>query len=167
MEYSIEGYFLRFSGMISTYRFYVLYIQLTREKLQYGQVGRILYCINMFLIKLAVLLQLLRVFVPLKKRNALFWTCQAFIWLNFIYYTVYVCLAIFSCNPIKKGWSQQVYPPIKGSCLDLRAAYLAGAIINTISDLSIVILPQPVIWRLHLSSKKKVGLCVVFLIGLL
>lgn len=138
-----------------------------RLEFQYGQVGRILYCINMFLIKLAILLQLLRVFVPLKMRNAMFWACHALIWLNFIYYTIYVFLAIFYCNPVKKGWSQQLYPPIEGSCLDLHAAYIAGAVINTASDFSIVILPQPVIWHLQLSTKRKVGLCVIFLIGLM
>lgn len=142
-------------------------MKLTRPELQYVQIGRISYCIDMFLIKLAIILQLLRIFVPLKKRDAMFWTCQALMWLNFIYYTSYVFLEIFHCNPIKKGWSQRVYPPIKGSCLDLQAAYIAGAVINTASDLSIVILPQPVIWRLQLSSKKRIGLCAIFLIGLM
>ena len=121
----------------------------------------------MFLIKLTILLQFLRVFVPLHKRNAMSWICHALIWLNFFYYTTYVFLAIFYCTPIKKGWSQQVYPPIKGSCLNLRTAYIAGAAINTASDLSIVILPQPVIWHLQLSSKRKLGLCLIFLVGLL
>ena len=136
-------------------------------KIQIGQTARILYCINMFLIKLAILLQLLRVFVPLHKRSTMFWACHALIWLNFIYYTTYVFLAIFSCNPVKKGWSKQVYPEIEGTCLDLRAAYIAGAAINTASDLSIVILPQPLIWNLQLSLNRKVGLCAIFLIGLL
>lgn len=121
----------------------------------------------MFLIKLAVLLQLLRVFAPLDKRNAMFWTCHTLIWLNFFYYAIYIFLAIFYCTPIKKGWSQQVYPPIQGSCLNLRAAYIAGAAINTASDLSIVILPQPIIWHMQLSSRRKFGLCLIFLVGLL
>lgn len=136
-------------------------------KLQYGQAARILYCTDMFLIKLAILLQLLRVFVPLSRRNAMFWTCHALIWLNFFYYAAYVLLAIFYCNPIKKGWSQRVYPPIKGSCLNLRKAYIAGAALNTASDISIVILPQFVIWRLQLSLKRQIGLCLIFLVGLL
>ena len=121
----------------------------------------------MFLIKLAILLQLLRVFVPFSKRNVMFWTCHVLIWLNFFYYTAYVFLAIFHCSPVKKGWSQQVYPPIKGSCINLRKAYIAGAAINTASDISIVILPQFVIWRLQLSLKRQIGLCLIFLIGLL
>ena len=105
--------------------------------------------------------------MPLKERNVMFWTCHVLIWLNFIYYMVYVFLAIFYCTPIEKGWSQRIYPPIKGKCLDLRVPYIIGAAINTASDLSIVILPQFVIWKLQLSCKKKIGLCAIFLIGLL
>lgn len=133
---------------------------------QVGQTGRILYCVDLFLIKLAILLQLLRVFVPSHKRNMMFWTCHLLIWLNFFYYGVYVFLTIFSCRPLKLGWSTQVYPQIEGSCLDLRSAYITGAAINTASDISIVILPQPLIWSLQLSSKRRVGLCAIFLIGL-
>jgi hypothetical protein len=144
-----------------------LEIALTRVGIQIGQIGRILYCVNLFLIKLAILLQLLRIFVPLRQRNWMFWTCHALIWLNGIYYTVYVFLAIFPCNPVKKGWTTQVYPEIPGRCLNLHAAYMAGAVINTASDLSIVILPQPLIWNLQLSLKRKIGLCAIFLLGLL
>ena len=117
-------------------------------KIQHDQVERILYYIDMFLIKLAILLHSLWVFVPLNKRNAMFRTCHALTWLNFFYYTAYVFLAIFYCNPIKKCWSQRVYPLIKESCLNLRVVYIAGAAINIASDLSIVILPQPIIWHL-------------------
>ena len=138
----------------------------TNERAQFGQILRITYCIDLFLVKLAILLQFLRVFVPLKNRDKMFWACHALIWLNLTYYTIYVFLAIFSCNPVKKGWSQRI-PPIKGSCLDLRIAYTAGAAINAASDLSILILPQPIIWNLQLSFKKKIGLSAIFTIGLL
>lgn len=134
---------------------------------QYARVARILYCVNIFLIKLAILLQLLRVFVPLKQRNAMFWTCHLLIWLNFFYYATYIFLTIFVCKPIRKGWSQRVYPPIEGKCLHLTAAYEAGAAINTVSDFSIIVLPQPVIWHLQISLKKKIGLCLIFFVGLL
>lgn len=96
----------------------------------------------------------------------MFWICHALIWVNCIYYTVYVLLAIFSCNPVKLGWSSQVDLSTEGTCLDLRAAYIVGAVINTASDVSIVILPQPWIWTLQLTLKRKMGLCAIFLIGL-
>lgn len=142
-------------------------MKLTIIKFQLVHIGEISYSIGMFLIKLAILLQYLRFFVPDYKRNKMFWSCHGLIWLNFIFYSSYICLTIFSCHPIKKGWSQQVYPEIKGSCLDLRAVYTVGLAINTASDLSIAILPQPVVWKLQISSKKKIGLSAIFLVGLL
>ena len=43
--------------------------------------------------------------------------------------------------------------------------HIVSASINTASDLIIVILPQPVIWRLELTRKRKWGLSAVFLLG--
>lgn len=161
MEYSDERYLGPRAGMMSNSALDAI---LTME-LQVSQAARILYCVDLFLIKLAILLQLLRIFVPAHKRNVLFWTCHALIWLNFIYYAVYVFLAIFLCRPVKLGWSSQVDPSATGTCLDLRAAYITGAVINTASDVSIVLLPQPWIWNLQLSLNKKIGLCAIFFIG--
>jgi hypothetical protein len=121
----------------------------------------------MFLVKLAILLQFMRIFVPLHQRNWMFWICHAVIWFNFIYFIIFVFLVIFHCRPMTKGWTTKFYPEIEGSCLDLRAPYIAGAAINAASDLLIVILPQPLIWNLQLSSKRKIGLCAIFLVGLL
>lgn len=136
-------------------------------KLQVGRTGRILYCIDMFLIKVAILLQLLRIFVPLNKRNAMFWICHVLIWLNFCFYTVNVFIAIFLCNPVKKNWSSLLSSSNIRNCSKVNKFYLIGNAINAASDVSIVILPQPVIWHLQISLKKKIGLGVIFLIGLL
>ena len=161
MEYSNEGFLGSCAGMMATSALDAI----LTIKLQVTQAARIVYCVDLFLIKLAILLQLLRIFVPAHKRNVLFWTCHALIWLNFIYYAVYVFLAIFTCNPVKLAWSSQLDLLATGTCLDLRAAYITGAAINTVSDISIVVLPQPWIWNLQLSLKKKIGLCAIFLIG--
>lgn len=50
---------------------------------------------------------------------------------------------------------------------DRMVVHIPSASINTASDLIIVILPQPAIWRLELSAKKKWGLSAVFLLGAL
>jgi hypothetical protein len=163
MEYSSEECFRFCAGMRSTSS---IDAKLMGAEFQFGQTARILYCAELFLIKLAILLQLIRVFVPLHNHNAIFWTCHALIWLNFIYYTVYILLAIFCCKPVKLAWSPQVDRSLMGTCLDLRVAYITGAAINTASDFSIVILPQPLIWNLQLSLPRKIGLCAIFLIGL-
>ena len=116
-----------------------------------------------FLLKLSILLQYLRTFVPLKTRNAMFWTCHALIWLNFVFYLVSFFLVIFNCTPIEKSWNSW----IKGRCLNFDMISIAAGVINTISDLLILILPQFVIWNLQLSTKKRLRISGVFLPGAL
>lgn len=160
--YSMEGCLGPYTSMMSTSALDAI---LTIEP-QVSQAARILYCVDLFLIKLAILLQLLRIFVPAHSRNVLFWTCHALIWLNFIYYAVYIFLAIFLCKPVKLAWISHIDESTTGTCLDLRAAYITGSVINTVSDISIVVLPQPWIWDLQLSLNKKKGLGAIFFIGI-
>lgn len=116
-----------------------------------------------FLLKLSILLQYLRAFVPLNTRNAMFWACHVLIWLNLVFYLVNFFFTLFICMPVRKSWVSW----IKGSCLDFNILFIAGGVINTVSDLSILILPQCVIWNLQVSAKRKMKISAVFLPGVL
>ena len=50
-------------------------------------------------------------------------------------------------------------------CFDLNAFYVAGAALALASDVIILMLPMPVVWRLQVSKNQKIGLSVVFLLG--
>ena len=68
---------------------------------------------------------------------------------------------IFGCWPVEKYWR----PDTPGHCIrTLEADYGYGSL-NFITDLIIFILPLPMVWRLQLSRRDKVGLSVVFMIG--
>ncbi|KAI0468865.1 hypothetical protein F4859DRAFT_186176 [Xylaria cf. heliscus] len=55
-----------------------------------------------------------------------------------------------------------------GHCyVDANGLYLAGTIINLISDLAILVTPQRVIWRLNMTRNKKLGISFIFAIGIL
>ena len=130
--------------------------------LQYSRIIIPFYSIESLLIKVAILLQYLRVLVPLKTRNLMFWACHALIWLNFIFYSIFFFLVLFACKPVRRYWN----PWIEGSCIDgdkLNA--FASSFIAT-SDILILILPQPLIWRLHMTLKRKIALSAVFLVGI-
>ena len=66
------------------------------------------------------------------------------------------------CTPREKLWN----PSVPGYCFSSRKLGLASGSINVISDFSILILPVPIIWRLQMSKKRKVGITAVFGIGL-
>lgn len=138
-------------------------MNLTEGYNQYGRVEGATYTFTVFLLKLSILLQYLRTFVPLKTRNAMYWACHILLWLNFVFYLVSFFLTIFICTPIRKSWVLW----IEGRCLDFNMLLITTGVINTVSDLSILVLPQHVIWNLQISTKRKIRISAVFLPGVL
>lgn len=136
--------------------------EIDESVLQYARIVSALYCIEILLVKVAILLQYLRVFVPLKNRNLMFWACHALIWLNFFVYVTCFFLVVFPCEPVKKFWN----PWIEGSCLDGGKLNAFVSAFNAVSDLLILILPQSLIWSLQITFKKKIALSAVFFIGI-
>ena len=101
--------------------------------------------------------------MPLKTRNAFFWTCHSLIWLNCIFYLILGFGNIFACSPLKKSWN----PWIEGHCVDFRALNIIAAVINTVSDFTILIIPQHTIWNLRMTLKKRLGISALFLVGIM
>lgn len=130
--------------------------------LQQIRFGIIVYGFAVFTIKLAILLEFLRIFSP-GKNHYTFWIYHSLIWLNFLFYAIVSFLSIFPCQPIKKFWK----PWIDGRCLDSAKINIAIACFNSASDLSLLIVPQNVIWNLQMSFKRRIGVSAIFLVGLL
>lgn len=78
---------------------------------------------------------------------------------------VYLTLILFqllTCTPLRKAWA--FYEP--GTCIPNRLViHIVSSAINTLSDLIIIILPQPIIWSLDMDRRRKWGLSAVFAIG--
>ena len=68
---------------------------------------------------------------------------------------------IFGCSPIDKYWN----PKTSGHCVVLTKAVYAYGSMNCISDLFIFVLPLPMVWRMQLSRKDKIGVTLVFMSG--
>lgn len=69
----------------------------------------------------------------------------------------------WECRPIQKAWDTMV----PGTCIDLKKLWLGNAIPNIITDIVIIIIPLPLIWKLHLPRFQRLLLCGVFLTGAL
>nr|XP_023908640.1 satratoxin biosynthesis SC1 cluster protein 4-like [Quercus suber] len=114
-------------------------------------------------IKLAILLQILRVFVPNRHVNyALFVGCWITIGFVVIFYTLDFCLELAQCTPREKIWNPFVQG---GSCVQVPALYEATGIFNVISDFAILLLPLPTIYKLQCGWKKKIAIGGVFATG--
>lgn len=72
---------------------------------------------------------------------------------------------VFVCSPRSYAW-ESWDGEHQGTCLNQSAIVVSHAIENIIFDVFIIALPLPVLWKLKLSLPKKLGVCLMFLIGL-
>ncbi|KAK4112254.1 hypothetical protein N656DRAFT_681748, partial [Canariomyces notabilis] len=130
--------------------------------LYYIHNGSILYGICIFFIKLSILLQYMQIFMPVREPVAMWWTCVFLIGANFIFYLVSTFLEIFACQPIEKAWDPLV---TEGRCIDILRLNVIASSVNTVSDVTILVLPQLIIWRLNTSWRVRSGISLIFLIA--
>jgi hypothetical protein len=115
-------------------------------------------------LKVAILLEWMRIFNPTSTRNSFFWTCHTILWINVLFYSASFFAINLACFPREKIWDVTI---IEGHCIDQNNLYLAGTIVNLISDVAILFIPQKVIWTLNMSLHKRIGVSLIFAIGLL
>jgi hypothetical protein len=124
----------------------------------------LLYGLTVMLLKVAILLSWVRTFVPMDQRNAMFWTSRILIWCNILFYGIGTTVEIGQCSPREKMWNP-LY--IGGNCINIDIYMKASGVVNLVSDLVILVLPQAIIWKLRISRGRKVGISLLFAIGLM
>ncbi|KAK4867733.1 hypothetical protein LT330_001243 [Penicillium expansum] len=70
--------------------------------------------------------------------------------------------AIFQCSPIAYAWDKTI---VGGSCFNQQAFFRFVSPPNIITDVLILVMPLPYVWRLHTHIGQKVALTGVFLLG--
>ena len=117
-----------------------------------------IYLVSLFGYKLSILLLYLRLFAIDRTFRFLTYLTIFFV---FGYLFANLCTQIFGCWPRVKYWD----PSVTGYCIDYTKAGLAYGAMNIISDLFILVLPLPLLWRLKLAKRDKVGITFVFSSG--
>ena len=126
--------------------------------MQWIFISSCLYLIALLGYKLAILLLYLRIFNVNKTFKYFTW---ATMFLVFGYLFSNFLTLIFGCTPVDKYW----HPAFTGHCIKtIQADYAYGAM-NFISDLIMFILPLPMIWRLQLSRRQKLGISLILMGG--
>ncbi|RCI10277.1 hypothetical protein L249_8579 [Ophiocordyceps polyrhachis-furcata BCC 54312] len=122
----------------------------------------IFYCATMMFAKTAILLEWTRLFVPII-RNSFYWISRVTTFINvFLYLSVIVATSLY-CVPVEKVWHKWV----PGRCLNRKAVDTCVAVFNLAIDLLILALPQRIIWSLKIDTSRKIGVSIVFSVGLL
>ncbi|RYP57203.1 hypothetical protein DL769_009633 [Monosporascus sp. CRB-8-3] len=126
-------------------------------------VASLLYEASMVTIKVAILLEWLRIFSPTRDRDAFFWTTWALLILIMMYYTGAILALVLSCIPHARIWDKS----IPGTCSDTSILFSTSSSINLVSDVLMLVLPQKKIWSLNLTIQKKLNISLAFSIGLM
>ncbi|KAL4889363.1 hypothetical protein BDV59DRAFT_205350 [Aspergillus ambiguus] len=120
-------------------------------------VAEILYVFNLVWTKMSILFMYYRIFrFPHFKKWAYIISTFVVLWVICI-----TLLFIFICVPVQKLW----YPDIPGRCINQVATWIANAISTILTDLAILLLPIPQVWRLQLRLSEKLALTFAFGLG--
>jgi hypothetical protein len=70
---------------------------------------------------------------------------------------------VFLCSPVQKYWQGD----LPGNCMDAEDHFWTSSLMGIVLDCVIWVMPMPVLGRLKLRARQKVGLLVPFGMGLL
>lgn len=65
---------------------------------------------------------------------------------------------------MRKAWDLFV---VGGYCLDSNGLNIGAVALNVVSDSVIFLLPQAVVWRLHMPTKQKIAVSMVFVVAIM
>ncbi|PYI05217.1 hypothetical protein BO78DRAFT_470775 [Aspergillus sclerotiicarbonarius CBS 121057] len=120
-------------------------------------VAEILYVFNLVWTKLSILLMYYRIFhFPYFKKWAYAIGTFVILWVICITF-----LFIFICVPVQKLW----YPSLPGHCISQVGTWIANATSTIATDLIILFLPLPQVWKLQLRLSEKIALTIAFGLG--
>lgn len=125
--------------------------------LQLVYIDNIFYALTLPTIKLSILLMYKRIF-----RVKPFQYATIAVGLIVLGWMIGVIFAqIFTCTPVEGAWN----PAVVQHCIDQTKFYYGNAIANLLTDVIILCLPLPLIWRLQMTTHRKYALSGVFLLG--
>ncbi|KAI0400013.1 hypothetical protein F4802DRAFT_620395 [Xylaria palmicola] len=131
--------------------------------LLFQNVIEILYCPTLLFAKYTVLRQIEVIFYKHQHKRIAFRVIWGLIWANTFFYISIFFTFLLACVPRSKISD----PTIKGHCIDTHASILATSAINVVSDVTIFIIPLVAVWELQLRPKAKIGISIVFAVGIL
>ncbi|KAI1326473.1 hypothetical protein F5Y16DRAFT_421779 [Xylariaceae sp. FL0255] len=120
------------------------------------------FVISLCLTKAAILIEWVRIFVPRGTRNLFYWAAKILLIVIFLLYSAYIITENLSCVPHEKIWNK-LLPD--GYCIDDKIYQLPGALVSPVWITAALILPQRTIWKLQTSSENKIGISLIFLVG--
>ena len=123
--------------------------------------SQIWYGITAAVMKTTILMLYIRIFspTPWSKFNI---GIKVLIAVIDCFYTGNVFAKIFQCWPRSKIWM----PSTQGTCINLPILLDVSGVFNCLSDIVILLVPIKGLWALRISRMQKLGIYVVFTVGI-
>ncbi|KAE8362867.1 hypothetical protein BDV27DRAFT_159358 [Aspergillus caelatus] len=116
-----------------------------------------MYNASLAFTKFSILFQYLRIFPDRRFRTA----CWVVMGIVALYGTWAVVSGYVNCVPVAKFWDRTM----PGSCLSFEGVWFFNASMNIVTDLTLLIMPMPLLSQLQLPRLQKFALMGVFAIG--
>ncbi|KAK5130762.1 hypothetical protein LTR08_001707 [Meristemomyces frigidus] len=129
--------------------------------LQTWYYDEIMYLIALALIKISLIMTYLRIFPNKQFRTLAYVLIAAFT----AYMIAYVVVTIVQCTPIPYAWTQWDGEHA-GVCRHINAQVWCAAALNIIMDLIVVVMPMPLLWQMHMNTRKKLLIMLMFGMGI-
>ncbi|KAI4592698.1 hypothetical protein KJ359_010457 [Pestalotiopsis sp. 9143b] len=123
--------------------------------------SEILYLIVVFLTKISILCFYLRVFPKKSLRMRVY----VIMGLTAAAACAFIPITVFQCTPIPGAWLRWD-GTYEATCRDVMTQALWGAIVSIALDLATIMLPMTELWSLNLSIRRKIGVMLMFAVGL-
>ncbi|KAH8196609.1 hypothetical protein TruAng_009235 [Truncatella angustata] len=125
-------------------------------------IDELFYTAVLALCRVILLFFLIRVFA-LPKFRMICWIVMAWVVLSAV---VIILMTIFQCWPINYNWEGVFGDFGEHKCLDVNALAYAAAGIGIAQDITILVLPLPIIAQLNMSLKKRLMTFFMFSLGI-
>lgn len=117
-----------------------------------------LYNLALTATKVSILIQYLRIFPVRRFRKACFLVLGIT-----IAYGAWACIGnVLLCNPVAFFWDKSI---LDGHCMDRMVIWFTNAGVSIAQDITILLLPMPVIQTLQIPTGQKKGLVIMFALG--
>lgn len=122
----------------------------------------IVWALGTLFAKLAILLLLFRLFSP--NRRFRYFIYVGIIWTTLMSLTSVVVVAAL-CSPRRREAFNNIM--VAQRCRDLNTWSIIQSSLNVLLDFYILYLPIPVVWKLQLGKRRKIGVLGIFMTGLM
>ncbi|KAJ9295063.1 hypothetical protein DTO271G3_6233 [Paecilomyces variotii] len=108
-------------------------------------------------------LAILALYAEIFQTTIFYWVALGTGTVVFLYWVASIFTIGLLCRPVAYNWDRT----IPGVCGDVIKTEYASAGFNMAIDLWVVFLPLPIVWRMHMTSRKKLGVTGAFALGVI